>query len=146
LAPVLKKAEEADAIILGSPIYFGEVTGEMRSFLERLMFPFAMYTNPYQSLFPRRIKVALIYSGNATPDEFFRYSHLSMTEKTLALLFGEAESIFSFDTLQFEDYSKVVADKFDPEKKAKIRREEFPKDCQKAFDMGARLLREELAK
>ncbi len=39
LTPVLTKAEEADAIILGSPIYFGTVTGEMRSFMERLLFP-----------------------------------------------------------------------------------------------------------
>jgi multimeric flavodoxin WrbA len=143
LAPILKKFEEADAIILGSPIYFGEVSGEMRSFLERLIFPFMMYTNPYQSLFPRRIKVGLIYSGNITADEFPRYSHLKIAEKTLELVFGEVESIFSFDTFQFEDYSKVVADKFDPEKKAKVRREEFPKDCQKAFEMGKRLSRKE---
>ena len=29
--------EEVDAIILGSPIYYGTVTGEMTSFMERLM-------------------------------------------------------------------------------------------------------------
>src|SRR5690606_17818794 len=32
LTPVLKKIEETDAIILGSPIYLGTATGEMRSF------------------------------------------------------------------------------------------------------------------
>ena len=31
LAPVFKEIEQADAIILGSPIYFGTVSGEMRS-------------------------------------------------------------------------------------------------------------------
>jgi Multimeric flavodoxin WrbA len=139
LTPVFKKVEEADAIILGSPIYFGEVTGEMRSFVERLMFPYGMYTNPYQSLFPRRINVGLIYSGNITEDRFPQYSHLSILENMLELIFGKVESLFSFDTFQFEDYSKVVADSFDPEKKAKVRREVFPKDCQKAFEMGVRL-------
>jgi multimeric flavodoxin WrbA len=143
LASVLKKVEEADAIILGSPIYFGEVTGEMRSFMERLMFPFGMYTNPYQSLFPRRINVGLIYNGNITQDQFLRYSHLNIAKEMLELIFGKVESFFSFDTLQFEDYSKVVADSFDPEKKAKVRREIFPKDCKKAFEMGARLSRKE---
>ena len=39
LAPVLDRAAAADALILGSPIYFGSATGEMRSFMERLLFP-----------------------------------------------------------------------------------------------------------
>ena len=38
LTPVLEKLAEADVFILGSPIYFGTVTGEMRSFMERLLF------------------------------------------------------------------------------------------------------------
>ena len=42
----------------------------------------------------------------------------------------------------FEDYFKVVALRFDPEKKAKVRAEVFPIDCEKAFEMGARLVRE----
>ncbi len=32
LRPLLKRVEAADALILGSPIYFGTVSGEMRSF------------------------------------------------------------------------------------------------------------------
>ena len=55
------------------------------------------------------------------------------------MIFGSAESLLCFDTYQFEDYSKIVADRFDPEKKAARRREVFPKDCEKAFEMGARL-------
>ena len=47
LTPLLKKIEkDADAIILGSPIYFGTDTGMMRSFLERLIFPYLTYTLP----------------------------------------------------------------------------------------------------
>ena len=36
LTPVLNKIENADAVIIGSPIYFSDVTGEVRSFIERL--------------------------------------------------------------------------------------------------------------
>jgi multimeric flavodoxin WrbA len=43
LTPVLEKIQLVDALILGSPIYFGEVTGAMRSFLERLLFPNTVY-------------------------------------------------------------------------------------------------------
>jgi len=37
----------------------------------------------------------------------------------------------------------VVSDRFDPEKKAKRRREVFPEDCEKAYEMGVRFVNEE---
>lgn len=33
LNTILEKCKEADALVLGAPIYFGDVTGMMRSFL-----------------------------------------------------------------------------------------------------------------
>jgi len=142
LAPVLRKVEEVDALILGSPIYFTTVTGEMRSFMERLFFPYHMYTDPPQSLFPRKIRTAMIYTMGVTEDLMKQFSyekHLSRNELFMRRIFGASESIYSFDTHQFEDYSKFVADRFDPEQKAKRRKEIFPLDCQKAFDLGTRL-------
>jgi hypothetical protein len=56
----------------------------------------------------------------------------------MKMIFGASEYICSFDTYQFDDYSKVVSDRFHPEKKAKRREEIFPLDCEKAFQMGAR--------
>jgi len=53
-------------------------------------------------------------------------------------VFGSSESLCSFDTYQFKDYSKVVADRFDPEKKARRRLEVFPEDCEKALALGIR--------
>ena len=141
LTPILKKVETADVIILGSPIYFGTVSGEMRSFMERLMFPYLTYTHPPRSLFPKKIKTGFIYTMNAPEErvkEFGFPQHVG-NEMILKLLFGASESLCSFDTYQFEDYSKVVADLFDPEEKAKRRKEVFPQDCEQAFDMGARL-------
>ena len=45
LSPILKKIEnEADVIILGAPVYFGAMTGEMRSFMERLLFAPIVYS------------------------------------------------------------------------------------------------------
>ena len=64
--------------------------------------------------------------------------HLGRNEIVLRMTFGSSESLYCFDTYQFKDYSKVVANRFDPEKKAKRRQEVFPKDCEKAFEMGAR--------
>ena len=144
LAPVLRRVEEVDALILGSPIYFGAVSGEMRSFMERLLFPYRPYVppaDPRQTLFPRKINTGFIYTMNVTEEQMKEMEFDQpprVNERFLRVVFGASESLFSFDTYQFEDYSKVVAPRFDPEKKALRRREVFPKDCAKAFEMGAR--------
>ena len=141
LTPVFKKVEEADAIILGSPIYFGTVSGEMRSFMERLLFPYLIYTDPPQSLFPRKIDTGFLYTMNVTEEQMKEFGfgqHLDLNEIVLRMIFGSSESLHCFDTYQFKDYSKVVANRFDPKKKAKRRQEVFPKDCEKAFEMGVR--------
>ena len=53
LTPVLEEIAEADGLALGSPIYFGDVTGQMRTFLERLAFPWLSY-NDYSMTAPKR--------------------------------------------------------------------------------------------
>jgi hypothetical protein len=60
-------------------------------------------------------------------------------QRLLEMVFGTSELFCSFDTYQFKDYAKVVADRFDPEKKARRRQEVFPQDCDRAWAMGARL-------
>jgi multimeric flavodoxin WrbA len=141
LKPIFKKIEEADAVIFGSPIYLGSITGEMQSFLERLVFPYLTYTDPPQTLFPKKIRTAFIYTMGLPEDlmiEFGYPQRFASTERYLARIFGSSETFSSFDTYQFKDYSKVVATRFSPEHKLKRRQEIFPKDCQKAFDMGKR--------
>jgi multimeric flavodoxin WrbA len=145
LTSILKKVEGVDAIILGSPIYFGMVTGEMRSFMERLMYPYTTYTDPPGTLFPRKIYTGFIYTLNATEgmaEERGYDRYVSATRMTMERIFGSSEALCSYDTCQFEDYSKYVAPRFDPLKKAKRRAEVFPKDCENAFAMGARLVKE----
>jgi len=44
----------------------------------------------------------------------------------------------SYDTYQFKDYSKVVADLFDGDIKKKRRQEVIPQDLQKTYEMGVR--------
>jgi multimeric flavodoxin WrbA len=145
LTPVLKKVNEADVIILGSPIYFGSVTGEMRSFMERLLFPLMTYTDPPGSLLSRKVRTAFIYTLGATEDiarERGFDKHIVANEMLMKMVFGASETVCSYDTYQFDDYSKVYAPRFDPEKKAKVRAEVFPIDGEKAFEMGTRLVRE----
>jgi multimeric flavodoxin WrbA len=144
LTPLLKEVLDVQALVLGSPIYYGTVTGEMRSFMERLFFPFSLYIDPPGSLFPRKISTGFIYTLGATEEmakEMGFDHHINWNEMILERIFGASESLCSYDTYQFEDYSKVFAPRFDPEKKAQQRREVFPLDCAKAFEMGARFTR-----
>ena len=148
LATVFQQIEAADAVVLGSPIYLGTATGETRSFLERLIFQYLTYTDPPQSLFPGKIKTAFIYTMNLTEKElksrgmFETYeNHYALNQAYLSRIFGYSTYQLCMDTLQFEDYSKVVADRWDAAAKAKSREEQFPEDCQKAFELGAHLAR-----
>ncbi len=141
LAPVLKKIEESDALILGSPIYFGGTTGEMRSFLERLMFQYLVYDSSYSSLFGKKIPTGFIYTMNVNEERMADVGYersLQGTEAALARTFGSCEHLFVTDTYQFDDYSRYEVTSFSGEDKAKRRREVFPEDCKKAFQMGGR--------
>lgn len=143
LLPVLRKVEESDAVLIGSPIYLGDVTGAVRSFLERFVFQYLMYSNDAKNLFGKRIKVGFVYTMNAGAAQAERYSQFfSTTENLTGRFFGETRSIYAVDTLQFDDYSKYVSDRFDPEAKKRSREEEFPKDLKMAFDLGAWLVSE----
>jgi len=140
---IFRKIENADAIIFGSPIYFSEISGEMRSFLERLLFQYFTYTEPVGSLFPKKIATGFIYTMGITEDLLsergMSQNFVNLT-KYLTIIFGYSEVLMSFDAYQFQDYSKVVAPRFDEAKKLKRRQGVFPIDCQKAFELGKRLV------
>lgn len=139
LTPVLEKIFAADAVILGSPVYLHSVTGEMRSLLERMIFPYLVYDKAYSTLFPRSIPVGFIYTMNVTEDRMKEFGYDQVfggTEQALRRIFGSLETLFVHDTYQFSDYSKYVVTAFDEKAKAKRRREQFPLDCQKAFALG----------
>jgi len=138
LAPVLEKIAAADALVIGSPIYFGTVTGETRSFLERLLFPYLTYTVPYGTLFPRKIKTGFIYTMNVTEELSKEYGYeqvFKTNERYAQMLLGSAESLCAFDTCQVDDYSKVVIECFDPIHKAQRGAEVLPVERQRAFDL-----------
>lgn len=143
LTSVLYKAEATDAMIFGSPIYFGSVTGILKSFLERLMFQYLVYDVNYST--QKRIPASFIYTMNVNQSQVIELGYeqnINAMEMRMRRIFGTSESLLVTDTYQFDDYSKYIATMFNAEEKAKRRKDEFPKDCQKAFEMGARLARQ----
>jgi len=147
ITPALEAAMAADVIILGSPIYFWDVTGIMRSFMERLMFPVLTYTEGYVGLLERKIPVGCIYTMNVTEDFLNQANYKSLLEPAqagLARLFGHCEALYAYDTLQFDDYSKYVCTVFDEAKKKQVHHDQFPKDKENAFALGVRLVEQNL--
>jgi len=143
LTPVLKRIAEAQVLILGSPLYFHTESGEMRSFMERLLFPYVTYTPERACIFPGETRTALIYTMNVSEENMAAYHQdvsVAASRGVMTRVFGNCEALLSTDTLQFSDYSKYVSTLFDPVAKARRHEEVFPRDCERAYDMGARLV------
>lgn len=140
LSPVLEKIMICDALFLGSPIYFSDVTGMTRSFLERLLFMNLTYDDPTRTAPGKKIASAFFFTMNLPKEaEHYGIPLFEQNSKILGLLGGSTEYMASFDTYQFDDYSKYAAGVFDVEHKKQVKAEQWPKDCQQAFEICARL-------
>ncbi|MFH0915708.1 MAG: flavodoxin family protein, partial [bacterium] len=118
LTPLLDRATQADILILGSPFYFHTETGEMRSFMERLLFPNLTYTPDHASIFPRMIPTALVYTMNITEEampSFHQDTSVAASQGIMTRIFGSCEVLLCTDTYQFKDYSKYLSTAWDPD-------------------------------
>ncbi len=142
LTPILEELATADAIVLGSPVYLYAETGEMRSCMERLTFQYIRYANPPATLFPRRIRTALVYTMNIPEGmvaDIGLGTHIEITRGFMERTFGHCETLLATDTLQFDDYSQYENTLFDPDAKQRRYREVFPQDEARARELGRRL-------
>jgi multimeric flavodoxin WrbA len=142
LTPVLERARNADALIIGTPVYYGAESASTRALLERLCFPYNRYSKDGRSLFPRRISTALIYTMNVSEEQLriLGYDrHFDITKGVLERHFGTCELLLSTNTMQFSDYSKYESERFDREAKIRRHAEVFPEDCRQAFELGVRV-------
>jgi len=144
LTPYLDNINSYDALILGSPNYIGTISGMAKMFLERLVYPYVTYSEDFPStLFNDKLKIGFIYSMGSQESwmKTMNYDKVAYELKGLfEMIFGETELLIVNDTCMFEDYSKFFSERFDPEAKAKRRRDIFPLDCKKAFQMGINLV------
>ncbi len=142
LTPLLDELATADAFVLGSPVYLYAETGEMRSCIERLCFQYLRYANPPATLFPRRIRTALVYTMNIPEGmvaETGLGQHIEISRGFMERTFGHCETLLATDTLQFDDYSKYENTLFDPDAKQRRYREVFPQDEARAHELGRRM-------
>ena len=140
LTPVLDAIRQADGLIIGSPNYLSEMTASFRALFERLVFQNLTYNADVPCCNSHPIPVMLIMTSNA-PDTAYA-DLLKRYQQSLNAFVGPTEVLVSGDTLQLQDYSKTDWPWFfNEEVKQQRRKTVFPLECQRAFDMGADLLK-----
>ena len=137
LTPILEEIAEADALVLGSPIYFGDVTGQMRTFLERLAFPWLSY-NDYSLTAPKKMPVVLVETMNGLPERNNSQGYGSM-EYCIANALGQPEHLYAYNTYQVKNYDRYELAGFSEEAKRQYREEHWEQDLKSAYEVGRRL-------
>lgn len=143
LKSVLDRIDTCDGLILGSPIYLGDVTAMMRAFWERLIFQYLNYDDYSKPFFNGSKKTAFIYTMNVSESliESVGYDRVFQSyEMTLKKYFGNAAHMIVTETLQVIDYSRYHMAKFNENDRKKRREEIFPDDCKRAFALGKSML------
>lgn len=145
LHELLQNVLHADGVVFASPIYFGDVTGQMRAFLERLFFPVLVYSKPISYIPPKKLATAVIYTMNVQERHFQDWyigqaggGSLGMLESYIGNIFSKPERLCAFNTYQF-NYDNYVSDCWDKAAKTKSREEQFPKDLANAKAAGSRM-------
>lgn len=142
LAPLLDAVAGADALVVGSPIYFSEITGETRSFLERLMFQYLPYDPAVEdgTYFPRPLRTALVCTMGFPQDPID--DRLAPTARFLSQIFRapcellKAQGCYPF----VGDYDKYEAGEDAMAALQAGHEENFPAFEQRAFELGVRLV------
>lgn len=134
---ILKNTFTADGIIFSSPIYFQDVSAQMRGFLERLMYP---------GVSPKTIPTAFIYTMNATEQQM-KDSNIPASLATSKMYLentfhSEMEQNFAYNTYQKKNYDDYISTRHNEPEKRVWRETQFPIDCQNAFEVGIRMARQ----
>ena len=140
LSPVIDRIFAADTLIIGSPIYLGDITSQVHGLIERLHFCTLSYDN-YSNYFTGKVNVGIILTMNA-PKTFYNLAYRKKAKEvaqSFKSLNGSVEVYACCDTLQVTDYSKYNMASFNEEHKKEMRANQFPKDLEQAFLMGTRL-------
>lgn len=146
LADVLEKIRNADAMIIGSPNYLGNMTASFRALYERLVFQSLTYNKEHPNCNEHPIPVLLITTSNCGEDYHEATGYAALLENyknTLSSFVGPAEVLICGNTLQVNDYSQFDWTMFDPAAKKKHHDETFGMYLEKAFSMGKALLTDE---
>jgi multimeric flavodoxin WrbA len=139
ISSLLEEISLADGIAFGTPIYFGYFSSGLHSFLERLLYPYVTYEKNFTTIAPKRFQTAMIYTMNTSEERSKEIGQANLPkrmESYIERVFAKPSTIYAYNTYQFDNYSSFEAGMFDEHDKANYREQQFPIDCQNAFNAG----------
>lgn len=131
---LLRDTFHADGIVFASPIYYLNVTAQLRAFWERLLYP---------GHSPKEIPTAVICTMNMNEEQAEQYAGpvFKLIEMYLNDCFGaRPEMVCSYNTFQYNDRPNL-----DPHFRRRVAEkkqrhdEQFPADLKASFEAGVRL-------
>ena len=140
LTEILTQIGTADVLLLGSPIYYGSVTGEMRSFLERLLFPYMPTARPDAATSKGSLKVGFIYAMGMPAERFEKLlkPFFDFSKEMFCRDFGNLKTLYCFDTILSEDQTNYDFETISSDE-LEFKKKQFKIACAQANDFGKQL-------
>ena len=130
-------------LVCGSPVYCNYPSASFRAFMERLIFPVVNYSDFMHPIVLKPKHSAAIFTMNCPSDQMYQANGydilMDMSARQLGM-FGPASVLRSYDTYQFNDYSRYDADQIDAAHKVEVHESQFPKDLDSAYELGKHLV------
>ncbi|MGL4651893.1 flavodoxin family protein [Cetobacterium sp.] len=140
---LLERAASADGIVFASPIFFSEITAQLRAFLERLLYSRHTYEADFKSVAKKRMPIHIIYTMNATKEQVEQHKYkelLGVVEEIIGDVFTKPTISYAFNTYQFNNYDNYRAEAFSEPNKAEYKRVQFPIDRNSVFESGKEMV------
>lgn len=144
---ILADMRTCDGIVFGAPVYFADINGMLRSFIERFCFPQYPYADDLD-ITEKRMPIGMIYDMNIKEDNpsmpFYNSVFDFLEVMFIERVYSKPYSLKVNNTYQFDDYSRYVNTWFDEEDKKQQRQTQFPKDLEEAYNMGVKIANDSL--
>lgn len=106
LSPIIDRVFESDTLIVGTPVYFGDVTSRFHALAERLRFVALSYDD-FTSYFNGRVNLGFIVTMNVPLQRYEEEYEAKLAERFNGIarfLNGEVRVFPVCNTLQVDDY------------------------------------------
>lgn len=139
LTPILQELRQTDVVILGAPLMFAKINGDMQNFLERWFQP-ENTNEPYEaSMWPRITRTALYLTTYQSGEEMARMGYQFPATNLMRRFVGDLHIKLITDTLGFPDDGMYYAKQYDQAKRQEIHRTRFAKELEEAQKLAAEL-------
>lgn len=123
---------------------FFNITANTQALLERFLFSNMLYSQKDFVTLGKKMRAGIIYSMGMSQRRF-NDSHfgdkMNLMEHSLATITGNPlQKLYSYDGIQFQDYSKYEADRLPEAERREYLAHQFPKDLEQAETMGYQLI------